>query len=166
MDVEAEDIAWRLHREVVAVLGWGAAILLQLAHPLVALGAVEHSQFRARPDGAWRRFRHTAAAMQAFALGSPDEAARAARVVNALHARVEGVVREPAACFPAGTPYAARDAGLLLWVHATVLLATVRAYELFVGPLTPVERDRYCAQAWRWGRLLGIPATDLPRDWA
>ena len=32
--------------ERLSVLGWGRAILLQLAHPLVAAGVHEHSSFR------------------------------------------------------------------------------------------------------------------------
>ena len=165
MDDDAKDVAWKLHREVAVVLGWGAAILLQFAHPLVALGAAEHSQFRARPDGAWRRFWHTVAAIEALTLGPPTAAARAARAIDTLHGGVRGVAREALGGFPPGTPYAARDPALLLWVHATVLVATVRAYERFVGPLTPAERDHYCAQSAHWGHLLGIPLAALPRDW-
>ena len=36
-------------REVVVLLGWGRAILLQLAHPLVAAGVAEHSGFGGGP---------------------------------------------------------------------------------------------------------------------
>jgi uncharacterized protein (DUF2236 family) len=82
-----------------------------------------------------------------------------------IHGGVRGVAREALGGFPPGTTYAARDPALLLWVHATVLVATVRAYERFVGPLTPAERDRYCAQSAHWGHLLGIPLADLPCDW-
>ena len=38
---------WKLHREVVLLAGWGRAILLQIAHPLVAQGVADHSGFAA-----------------------------------------------------------------------------------------------------------------------
>src|SRR5919197_680817 len=37
-----------------------------------------------------------------------------------------------------------------------------RTYELYVGPLTPEEKDRYCAEASTIAPLLGIPAGYLP----
>ena len=44
--------AWRLNREAMLLLGAGPrALLLQLAHPLVAEASSEHSDFRADP---WR----------------------------------------------------------------------------------------------------------------
>ena len=45
--------AWRLDREAMLLLGAGPrALLMQLAHPAVAAGVDEHSDFRADP---WRR---------------------------------------------------------------------------------------------------------------
>ena len=44
-----------IHREVVLLFGWGRAVLMQLAHPLVAQGVAEHSAFRAEAFGGWRR---------------------------------------------------------------------------------------------------------------
>ena len=45
--------AWRLDREAMLLLGAGPrALLLQIAHPAVAAGVADHSDFRADP---WRR---------------------------------------------------------------------------------------------------------------
>ena len=42
--------AWRLNRESMLLLGAGPrALLLQIAHPLVAEGVAEHSDFQADP---------------------------------------------------------------------------------------------------------------------
>ncbi|MDP9398691.1 MAG: oxygenase MpaB family protein, partial [Actinomycetota bacterium] len=41
--------AWSVLRERVVLLGGPAALLLQVAHPLVAAGVAEHSDFRADP---------------------------------------------------------------------------------------------------------------------
>ena len=47
----ADSMTWKLHSEMVLLAGWGRAILLQLAHPLVAQGVAEHSGFRAEAFG-------------------------------------------------------------------------------------------------------------------
>ncbi|MGH2511842.1 MAG: oxygenase MpaB family protein, partial [Candidatus Limnocylindrales bacterium] len=47
--------AWRLNREAMLLLGAGPrALLMQLAHPLVAEGVDQHSTFRTDP---WGRLR-------------------------------------------------------------------------------------------------------------
>ena len=47
--------AWRLNREAMLLLGAGPrALLLQIAHPLVAAGVADHCDFRTDP---WRRLR-------------------------------------------------------------------------------------------------------------
>ena len=46
-----QPISWTIHREVVLLFGWGRAILMQFAHPLVACGVAEHSAFRAEAFG-------------------------------------------------------------------------------------------------------------------
>ena len=161
-----ESVGRKLNREVVLLLGWAPAVLQQLAHPLVAAGVADHSAFLARPGRRPQRLRRTVGAMLALAFGSADEVARAARAINAVHDRVHGRLREGAGPFPAGTPYTARDPALLRWVHATLLDTLPRAYALFVGPLTPEERDRYCAEASGVAPLLGIPDGYLPTSQA
>lgn len=82
--------------------------------------------------------------------------------MNAIHNRIRGTLREAAGVFPAGTPYSARDPELLRWVYATMVDLSPLAYELFVGPLTRQEKDRYCAEAAMIAPLLGIPDGLLP----
>src|SRR5690242_2400955 len=40
-----QSLTWRVSRETTLLLGGGRALLLQIAHPLVAAGVVEHSGF-------------------------------------------------------------------------------------------------------------------------
>src|SRR3989440_9384676 len=42
-------LTWRVNREGVLLLGGGAALVLQVAHPLVAAGVEEHSNYREDP---------------------------------------------------------------------------------------------------------------------
>ncbi len=157
-------VAWKLQREIVLLLAWAPAILLQLAHPLVARGIADHSGYR---SGRWarvRRFQQTLDAMLRIAFGGEREAREAIARINATHDRVHGRLPEAAGVFAAGTPYSARDPGLLAWVHATLLVMNLAVYELYVGPLTAAEKDRYCAEASAIEPLLGIPDGTLPRS--
>ena len=161
-DDGAGSIAWKINSEIVLLLGWGAAMLLQLAHPLVAAAVTDHSLFLSDPRGRARRLRHTIETMLSLTFGSPEQVAGAARCINAIHDRVHGQLRETAGALAAGSPYSAHDPKLLRWVHATVLDTFPRAYELYVGPLTPDEKNRYCAEASAVAPLLGIPEGYLP----
>jgi uncharacterized protein (DUF2236 family) len=156
------DTAWKVQRETVLLLGWGRAILLQLAHPLVAAGVADHSGFLTERRGRWRRFYRTLDAMLRLSFGPPAEAGRAVRGINAIHLRVHGRLREPAGVFPAGTTYSARDPRLLAWVHATLLDSFLLTYQLYVGPLTPAQQDAYCAEASRIAPWFEIPPDVLP----
>ncbi len=157
-------ITWKLHREIILLAGWGRAILLQLAHPLVALGVAEHSTFATEPGGHIRRLRRTLGAMLALTFGGEDERARAAERINRIHDRVHGAVHMREGAFAEGARYSAHDPALLAWVHATLLDSFLVTYELFVAPLTGAERDRYCAESSEIEPLLGIPSGHLPRS--
>lgn len=161
-----EPVAWKVNCETATLLGWGPAILLQVAHPLVAAGVTDHSVAVSHPELRLRRLGQTIRAMLAITFGTPDEAARATAAINRIHDRVHGSLATASGPFAAGTTYSAHDPALLAWVHATLLDMLPRAYELFVGPLTAAEKDRYCAEATMMGPLLGIPDELLPKTYA
>ena len=152
----------RVNREAVVVLGWGRAILLQLAHPLVAAGVAAHSGFDAGALAYVRRMRGTIGSMLSLTFGTAAEVRETAGRINAIHRRVHGRLDRAVGGYPAGTPYDATDPALLAWVHATLIDSQLRTYALFVGPLTRDEEDRYCAEAAQVGPLLGVSAGDLP----
>jgi len=155
-------MTWRLHREVVLLAGWGRAILLQLAHPLVAQGVADHSGFATDRRGHVKRLKRTLRAMLALTFGGPKGAAEAAAAINRIHDRVHGHLAEAAGSFSSGAHYSAHDPALLAWVHATLVDSFLLTYERFVAPLTPAERDRYCREAGAGGPLLGIPPGIVP----
>ena len=155
-------IAQRVNREAVVVLGWGRAILMQLAHPLVAAGVAEHSRFDDGTRAYVARMRRTIGAMLSLTFGTEEQVRATAARINAVHRRVRGRLDRAAGRYPAGAPYDATDPALLEWVHATLVDSQLRTYALFVGPLTADERDRYCAEAARVGPRLGVPAGALP----
>lgn len=157
-------ISWNLQREIILLLAWGPAILLQLAHPLVAQGIADHSAFRTDRRGRMRRFLRTVDAMLHLCFGTEQEARAVLARIKAIHDRVNGQLSEAAGVFPAGTPYSAHDPALLAWVHATLLDMNLRVYQLYVGPLSEEEKDRYCVEASAIEEPLGIPHGRLPRS--
>jgi len=159
----AAPVVRRIHAERVLLLGWGRAILMQLAHPLIAAGVDEHSRFHRERYGGLHRLRRTLDAMLALTFETP-EAPRAARRINATHDRVRGTLREATPAFPVGTPYSAHDPDLLRWVHVTLLDSFLLTYQRFVAPLTPEEEDIYCFGTHVMESVLGAPAGHFPRS--
>ena len=153
----------RINGEQAVLFGGGRALLLEIAHPLVAVGVAEHSNFRADPLG---RLQRTLDAMGAIAFGGRSHAVAAARSVERAHCAVQGVLDEGAGPFPTGAPYSGRDSDLMGWVWATLADTALVVYERFVESLDETARDLYFADHARLARLLGVPADWLPRSHA
>jgi uncharacterized protein (DUF2236 family) len=100
--------------------------------------------------------------MDTIAFGSREDADRATRRVRAMHRRVRGELRAPAGRFPAGTPFAADDPELLLWVLATLVDSALVVYERYVGSLSAAERDAYWRDYRVIGGLFGLDDADMP----
>lgn len=142
--------AWRLNREAMLLLGAGPrALLLQLAHPAVAAGVADHSDFRTDP---WRRLAGTLRSYLTIVYGSTRAARAEIRRLNALH---RGIV---------GPGYAARDPDLSLWVHATLVESTIAVYDAWLEPLSSARRAAYYAETRPIGRAFGVPDATLPAD--
>src|SRR6266536_3414538 len=99
--------AWKINGEAVLLLGWGRAILLQFAHPLVAAGVAEHSLFVRQPRGRVKRLRQTVRAVLQLTFGTLREAEDAAAGINRIHDYVQGEIPEVTGPFAAGTRYSA-----------------------------------------------------------
>jgi uncharacterized protein (DUF2236 family) len=156
---DPEGIAWGVGRELALLLGGGRALLLQVAHPLVAAGVAEHSDYEANP---WRRLERTMAAVWSIVYGTRTQADRAAARVRALHERVQGKTSTAMGPFPAGTTYAASDPELLLWVHATLVDTALLVYGNWVRPLDELEQRAYYEEMKTLALLLGTPADVIP----
>ena len=158
-------ISWRINAERLVLLGWGRAILLQLAHPLVAAGVFDHSGFRGTPYAAASRLFHTVHAMLALTFGDDAARERTLEAIRVIHRRVNGNLPESIGNYPSGTRYSAEDPSLVLWVHATLLESVILVYERLIGPLTAAERDKYCAEAFPIAVALAARENEVPRTW-
>lgn len=142
--------AWALNREAMLLLGAGPrALLLQLAHPQVAAGVADHSDFRADP---WRRLQGTLRSYLTIVYGTGRAARAEIRRLNGLHRTI------------AGRGYHARDPELSLWVHATLVDSTIVVADRWLEPLSRDRRRRYYEETLPIGRAFGIPANVLPAD--
>jgi uncharacterized protein (DUF2236 family) len=159
-------VTWRVNAERMVLLGWGRAILLQLAHPLVAAGVFEHSGFRGTPYASVSRLYHTVHAMLALTFGDDTARANTLDAIRTIHRRVHGVLAEDTGRFLFGTRYSAEDPALVLWVHATLIESVILVYEQLVTPLTAAERDEYCAEAVSIAVALAAHDDEVPRTWS
>lgn len=132
------------------LLGAGPrALLLQIAHPLVAVGVADHSDFRADP---WRRLDGTLRSYLRIIYGSTASARDEFRRLAKVHRRV------------VGAGYSARDPELALWVHGTLVDATLTTYSAWIEPVDRAAAARFYDETLPIGRAVGIPASMLPPD--
>jgi uncharacterized protein (DUF2236 family) len=156
--------AWRLNREALLLLGAGPrALLMQVAHPLVAEGVDQHSDFRVDP---WARLRGTLRSYLTIVYGTSDAARAEIRRLNALHRSISGPIRDTSSRERFGPAYAARDPELGLWVHATLVDSTIVAYDAWIEPLSTARRERFYAETRPVARALGVSDRRLPRSYA
>ena len=149
----------RIHREQVMALSGPRALLMQAAHPVAFAGFFAHTGALDEP---YERLQRTARAVELVVFGPRAEAERVTRRVRAMHKRVRGELGEPAGRFPAGTPYAADDPKLLLWILATLVDSGLAVYQRYVRGLSRAERDAYWRDYRVFGRMFGLRERDMP----
>jgi uncharacterized protein (DUF2236 family) len=152
-------IGWKINRESVVLLGGTRAVLMQLAHPLVAMGVSAHSDYMVDPFG---RAKRTFVLGEILTFGSQEKARQAARSINRKHLLVHGELPMDAGVFSQGTRFDARDPELLLWVHATLIDTWLLCYNLFIGSLTQTEQETYYQESKEVAHLLGLLPGEMP----
>ncbi|MFF1878265.1 oxygenase MpaB family protein [Leifsonia sp. NPDC058230] len=147
----AKDIAG----EALYLAGGGRALLLQIAHPAVGRGVVEHSDFANRMLD---RLHATMTYVYASVYATPEEFAVVRRSVNRAHAPVHAEAEgdQPA--------YNAYDPGLQLWVAATLYETMIGLYNRVFGPLPPNDAERLYREFTAIGSALQVPAEAWPAD--
>jgi uncharacterized protein (DUF2236 family) len=153
-------MTWQIASEALVNMGGCRAVLMQLAHPLVATGVIEHSRYMTDPLG---RAESTFMLGQMLAFGSTRTAREAARTINRLHAYVHGNLKVAAGDYAVGTTYRAYDPELLLWVHATIVDTVLLLYSTFIRPLSWQEQNTYYQESKQIARLLGLPPSRMPQ---
>lgn len=152
----------RVISETLVGLSAPRVLLMQAAHPVAFAGFFAHT---GALDDPYERLNRTTLIMNTVAFGTRDAADRATGRVRSMHRRVTGELTEPAGRWPAGTPYAADDPALLLWILATLADGGATVYRRWVGPLDRFELERLWQDYRVVGRLFGIPDDAMPASW-
>jgi uncharacterized protein (DUF2236 family) len=157
----ADSMVRRLHRERLVLFSGVRALLMQACDPLAVVGFQRHSIIFDNPQA---RLQRTDERMSRIYFGSREEAGETGRVVQAMHRRVRGKTPADYGPIPKGTPYAASDPELGLWVLATLADSALVYYERIFGALAGEDRERYWSEYRRVGELFGLPPESMPAD--
>jgi uncharacterized protein (DUF2236 family) len=155
-----DSIIRRVHREQVVALAGPRALLMQAAHPVAFAGFFMST---GALDDPYPRLRRTAEVLHTIVFGERSGADRATARVRRVHSRMRGTLAEPAGRFPAGTPWAADDPELLLWIIATLVDSSLTVHDRYVRPLRAEEREAYWDDYRVVASLFGLGDGDMPR---
>ena len=147
----ANSVIARVNEEPAILLGAGRALVLQLAHPHVAAGVAEHSDFQHNP---FKRLQGTLEAVYAMVYGPAELADGVGRRVQWIHT------------FVRSEAYEANDPANLMWVHATLLETALSCYEQVVRPLGPSGRETYYQEMVEVAERFGCPRDKQPATYA
>ncbi len=150
---------WRVNRERCGLIYGPAAAILQLAHPRIAQGVYDHSNFRYDTMG---RLRRTLSSTNQIAFGRVSQAKAVSDRVAARHRKIRGTVFAGI-----GEPrtYSAFEPDLLLWVLATLITAAINGYELIYGGLSVARKEAFYRDMCRFGTYFGVLDSLSPKDW-
>ena len=150
---------WRVNRERCGLIYGPAAAILQLAHPRIAQGVYDHSNFR---DDTMGRLRRTLSSTNQIAFGRVSQAKAVRERVAARHRKVRGMVLTGV---EGPHTYSAFEPDLLLWVLATLITAGINGYELIYGELSIARKEAFYRDMSRFGTYFGVPESLSPKDW-
>lgn len=142
-----DSVIRRVNIEPAIMFGAGRALLLQLAHPAVAQGVEDHSDFKGNP---FKRLQGTLEATYAVVFGSDELARGVGRRIQWIHD------------FVTGPGYEANDPANLLWVHATLCDTALRCYTTLVEPLSADDEETYYQEMTRVAEVFGVARSDQP----
>jgi uncharacterized protein (DUF2236 family) len=151
-------MAWRINREGILSLGALRALLMQVAHPKVAQGIADHSNYARKPLA---RAYKTLKAQQVIIFGTCDEAIEALVRIYARHEQVGGQL-PPGATINGNPEYRANDPVLKLWVYATLIDSVIRTHNTFLSRLSYEDEEQLYQESRLFARLMGIPVGLIP----
>ncbi|KAL2827264.1 hypothetical protein BJY01DRAFT_255764 [Aspergillus pseudoustus] len=145
-------------KEGIALAAGAAAILLQIAHPMVGQGVADHSTFASRTIS---RTQYTQMYIFTMIFGTAEERAAMKAWVDRAHSRVKGEVQTGERKNEA---YDAMNPELQLWVAATIYASMVSMYEKVYGELPPLKAELVYQAFACMGTSLQVPKEMWPVD--
>lgn len=145
--------SWRLRSGgIVMTMAKARAALLQIAHPKITAGLVDHSTFESDP---FKRVRITGQTMGAIRFGSARERSESLRLLRGVHAGVRGTA-------PDGGTYSAADPELMWFVLATLIESDLLVEQTYLRMFDERDRDAYYDEAMGLVDAFRIPHFLVP----
>src|SRR5579864_8795149 len=146
IDLGPDSLLWRWAGDTRIAFMGGTIGLLQLMHPAIGAGVLEHSDFFGDPYG--RVFRSLPRILGVVYDG--PEAAATGRQVRDFHGAIKGVDSR-------GINYHALDPPTFWWAHATFQYMTEQVADRFDRHrLTPGEREQLYQEGIEWYLRYGV----------
>ena len=136
-------ITWKIHADVMAVIGGVRALFLQALEPKAFGGVQAHSRYREEPFG---RLLRTAEYIGVISFGTKEEADRAAAKVRAMHRALN--LDQPE---------------LLLWVHNGFTDSLLNIALRSGMKLSQEDQDRYVTEQLIAAKLIGLDPKICPK---
>ena len=133
----------------------GYALALQVAHPTIAGGVRDHSQFEADP---WGRLFRTTDYVFLLSYGDTDTVRALSRNLREMHRVIRGTD-------PDGRRYSALEPSAYAWVHATIGIAIIQAHDLMGTRFRAGEHEQLWSEWLDLGDVLGVDRAHLPPTW-
>jgi uncharacterized protein (DUF2236 family) len=156
-----ESATWQIYRESVFLLGGVRALLLQVAHPAIADGVAQFSNFE--KDAFGRAFR-TFLAMGTLYFGTKTQANSVGDRLFRIHSGITGSYCRREGDAQSLREYTANDPDLLLWVHATLVDTSIRIYEATLGKMPPELAAQFYAESKLAAQIMHVPEAHIPKD--
>jgi uncharacterized protein (DUF2236 family) len=126
--------------------------LLQLMHPALGRGVLDHSEFYDEP---LERVLRSVPQIQGCVFDGPHAQATATQI-REFHRDIKGTMAD-------GTRYHALDPETYFWAHATFLDAIFRASDhFFARPLTHRQKAAFYREGVQWWRMYGLTMRVVP----
>ena len=156
IDLGPDTLLWRWagdHR--LGLTGLSAGVL-QLMHPGLGAGVIEHSAFFSDP---WDRITRSLPEIIGVVYDGEDAETTGHRVRD-YHRRIKGTDAH-------GRPYSALAPETFWWAHATFQFAVEQVADRFdAARLGPAAREQLYAEGVEWYRRYGVSCRPLPADHA
>lgn len=148
-----DSVTWKVGASPSAAIGTATAVLAQMLHPRVVRLLGQASSFEKNPE---LRAKRTAQYGNTITYGDKEAAEQAAALLRRIHGAMKATDVET------GEEYDANEPDLLMWVHATIPWAMLRAFDRWGPKLTQAEKDQYVLEQRVAAGLVGLDPETAP----
>lgn len=138
-------LTWQRMNDPRILASGGYALVMQVAHPTVGQGVIDHSDYQARP---WNRLWTSIQFIYEMSYGGPDVAWDCVQRLIQSHKSINGIHD--------GKKYSAFEPEAWNWVHASIYDASMLAHDHFTRGLDEWEKAKLLEEWNGVGEAIGI----------